>query len=271
MGPVIAWGTLAFAAFAGRSADSKVGAGDGQPPPGYKMVWSDEFNGTALDTNKWDHWLIGPRRDSINTADAVTVSNGTLTITTYTDADRHYTGMISTEGKFEPIYGYFEARIDFDDSPGRWTAFWMQTPTMGRPMGKPDKAGVEIDIVEHRSVDKQGGNIDGQAMANLHWDGYGRNHKQRGSPMFGSNLGKGFHIYALAWTPDAMKFYVDQEQVWAVTNPVSRTREFLILSSEVDASAWAGKPPEEGYGSRESSRTRMVVDYVRVYQRDPSP
>lgn len=236
------------------------------PPLGYSLVWSDEFNGQELNTNKWKHWLPGKRRDSVNVADAVALTNGELVITTYTSNKTHYTGMISTEGRYEPKYGYYEARILFQGTAGMWSAFWMQSPTMGKPVGDPGKAGVEIDIVEHRALDKERNLIAGKAIANIHWDGYGRQHKSRGSELFGKDLDSGFHLYGLEWTPQFMKFYVDHQLVWTVNDPVSRAPEFLILSSEVDDDAWAATIPESGYGSRTESRIRMVVDYVRVYQ-----
>ena len=125
--------------------------GHATPPVGYKLVWADEFDGPALDTNKWGYRQLGVRGDAINAADAVSISNGCLTITSYTVDKKHFTGMVSTAGLFEPIHGYWEARIKFQDTPGEWSAFWLQTPTMANPLSDPGKAGTEIDICEHRS------------------------------------------------------------------------------------------------------------------------
>ncbi len=50
-------------------------------------------------------------------------------------------------------------------------------------------------------------------------------------------------------------------------SPVSRRPQYIILSSEVHDRSWAGTVPAEGYGSLETSRTKMVVDYVRFYER----
>src|SRR5882724_8432926 len=53
------------------------------PPPGYTLVWSDAFTGSALDTNYWNI-LTGVYHDGTRTPNAIAVANGNLTITTYT-------------------------------------------------------------------------------------------------------------------------------------------------------------------------------------------
>lgn len=240
---------------------------------GWALVWEDEFDDTTLDSTKWIHWLPGARRDAINTADAVSVSGGVLTISTYTAAGQHYTGMISTQNQFQPAYGYIEARIDFDGSPGMWSAFWMQSPTMGNPLGDPETAGTEIDICEHRKVDGSGANIDGRVVGNIHWDGYGANHQSVGYNSGDLGLGTGYHIYGLEWTPTAQRFYIDGVLRWTQTTAVSQRSEFVILSSEVDdtSTTWAGPIPAAGYGSLATTVTKMKVDYVRIYKRAETP
>ena len=137
--------------------------GHAEPPPGYQLAWSDEFDGAQL--------------DATNVPEAVNVADGKLTITTYTEEGKHFTGMISTKGLYESAHGYWEARIDFDDSPGMWSAFWSQTPTIGNPIDDPAKAGMEIDFVEHRSHDHDGKGIAMTVNHTLHWNGYGRSTK----------------------------------------------------------------------------------------------
>lgn len=238
---------------------------DAAPPPGYRLDWADEFNGTTLDTNRWIHWLPGKRRSAINTADAVSVGNGMLSIATYTAGGKHYTGMISTQGKFEPVYGYFESRIRFCDSPGMWSAFWFQSPTMGRPVGDPAKAGLEIDVSDHCPCDKTGKPTANVTRHTLHWDGYGKDHKSKGVTTRDLGLGSGFHIYGFEWSKTEMKFYIDGQLTWSVKNPVSQAKEFIIFSSEIEDGGWTSHIPTGGYGDLRTTKTRMEVDYIRYY------
>jgi beta-glucanase (GH16 family) len=238
------------------------------PPEGYKLAWADEFDATSLDTNKWVHWLPGRRREAINVPEAVSVTNGCAIITSYTKAGQHFTGMISTKEMFEPVHGYWEARIRFEDSPGMWSAFWLQSPTMGRPVGDPGMAGIEIDICEHRVIDKEGRNIAAKIQHTLHWDGYGRSHKSKERMTSEMKLDEGFHIYGFEWTDSAYRFYVDGQLTWTVNEAISNAKEFAILSSEIKDGDWSGHVPADGYGGLSQSKTRMVIDYVRYYARE---
>lgn len=247
--------------------------GFASPPAGYYEVWGDEFNGTALDTTKWDYWLLGGRRDAVNVTNAVSVSGGYLTITTYTTNGTHYTAMVATDGTFRSRYGYWEASIKWGDTNGMWSAFWMQSPTMGTYLSDPVVSGSELDIVEHRSTDGgSNGDIINQVQNNIHWNGYGSSAASAGSGNVGSGLGSGFHTYGFLWTSSAYTLYVDGSNLrsWNFANnsvPISESTEWTILSSEVDdtSTTWAGQIPVSGYGNLGASTTKMTVDYVRYY------
>jgi beta-glucanase (GH16 family) len=242
------------------------------PGPGWQTLWADEFNGTSLDTSKWAV-ATGARRDAVNSASAVSVGGGNLTITTYTSSGTHYTGFIGTSSGLKATYGYFEASITFQDSPGEWSAFWDQSPTMGNPIGNPAVAGTEIDIDEHRVVDSGGANVSNKVISTIHWDGYGAYHQSVSSGLVnnpGSSLQGNFHLYGLEWSPAGYTFYLDDTPYWSTSQAVSHRSEFIYLTSEVQNNSWAGHIPTGGYGSLASSQTKMIVDYVRVWQKPVS-
>ena len=242
------------------------------------LTWSDEFDGSSLDSTRWADRASGPRHDGVLTPDAVSVGGGVLTIKTYTEGGTHYSGMISTYPRFEQAYGYFEARIKFHSTPGQWSSFWLQSPTIANPIGDPAGAGVEMDVVEHRArcvtapaptppaTCSPSSDISGRAQQALIWDGYGPESKSSvklTDPLPG--LGNdSWHTWALRWTPTELTFYYDGTPTWTQTRPISRQAQYMILSSEV-GEFFAGQIPAGGYGTRQTSTTNMQVDYVRVY------
>ncbi len=241
---------------------------------GWQLQFADEFNGTALDANNWSI-VTGYRRSATNSVDSVNVANGNLTLTTHTEAGKHYTGFVSGKNLFTATYGYWEARINFQDSPGMWSAFWMNSPTIGNPIGDPATAGTEIDIVEHRDTYSDGTDISNYTETNLHWDGYVQGvEKSKGSGWIynptATPLEGNFHLYAVQWDTSGYKFYIDGKQVWATAEALSRRSEFIYLTSEVANNSWAGTIPIGGYGDLATSTTKMTIDYVRVYQKPVS-
>lgn len=264
-----------------------------EPILGYVPTWSDEFTGNSLDSTKWRIEQMGYWRDAQTVPDAVSVANDYLTITTYTDQGIHYTApYVTTRDLFSQTYGYFEARIEFNSSPGMWSGFWMQSPTIGNPIGDPAVAGTEIDIIEHRAVEQfqqaDGSlsvptNVENVVHNAVHWDGYGADHKAVGhDTIFPTLSNGGFHTYGLEWGPTYYRFYFDDQPVWTFLDAISRRDQYILLSSEVqhglpdsgvpgtDPIYWAGPIPVGGYGSLADSTTTMNVDWVRAYARASS-
>lgn len=275
---LMAWAPVASAASGWQAPGTEARSAQAATPLG-PPTWSDEFDGSSLDPTRWSHRASGARFDGTLTPDAVSVGNGVLTIKTYTEAGQHYSGMISTQRRgsdgFEQTYGTFEARVKFHSSPGQWSAFWLQSPTIGSPIGDPASAGVETDIAEHRALCEAvpsptpcpaGADISNRTQRALIWDGYGADRKasvKLSDPLPG--LGNdSWHTFALRWTPTEMTFYYDGAEVWSTSGPISRRSQYIILSSEVGR-FFAGAIPAAGYGSREASSTNMQVDYVRVW------
>jgi len=221
----------------------------------YELVWSDEFDGTALDSHKWDYRGLGPRRDAVNVRDTVALDGeGHLVLSTKREGQAYHTAMISTQGKFETTFGYFEVRVKLQEQVGHWSAFWLQSPSLGKPLGDPAKAGTEIDVFEYLRKDGD------RVHHNLHWDGYSKeHHKHTGKTVTVPGLGGGWHTVGLLWTESEYVFYVDGRETWRSTEGVSHRDEYMILSLEVGK--WAGDI------AAATLPDHLYVDYVRVYQR----
>ena len=116
---------------------------------------------------------------------------GTLLLRTRKEGDRYTCGALDTKGKFEHAFGYYVTRLKMPRQPGHWPAFWLACPGVGQ-VGNEGRDGTEIDIVE---IPWRNGKV----TMNLHWDGYGKDHKTVGTtrPLM-PELTEGFHEYTFA-------------------------------------------------------------------------
>jgi beta-glucanase (GH16 family) len=230
------------------------------PLEDYVLVWHDEFDGDTLDETKWNHSRLGPRRDAVNVKDAISLDGeGHLHITTSRhvrdDGTIEYrTGMLDTHGKLDTTGGYFEARMKLQTQVGHWSAFWLQTPTMGQPLGDPATAGTEIDIMEYLC----NGRNRGRVHHTLHWDGYGEHHKSAHTLVDAPHVTEGFHTFGLLWTGDEYVFFIDGKETWRTDQAVSKRDQYMLLSLEVGK--WAGDIAEAELPDA------LIVDYVRVFK-----
>lgn len=222
----------------------------------WKLVWQDEFEGTKLDESKWNRLGDTKRRDGYwIREDAYLSGHGTLLLRTRKDGDRFTCGAVNTQGKFEHAFGYYVARCKMPRQPGHWPAFWMMCSGVGS-VGNGGRDGTEIDIVEIPWRD-------GKVTMNLHWDGYGADHKKAGTSLTLPELKEGFHDFGLLWASNEYVFYVDGKEVWrSQAGGVSQVPEYLKLTEEIGT--WAGDIRQAELPDY------FEVDYVRVYELNES-
>ena len=218
----------------------------------WKLIWHDEFDGARLDETNWNRLGDWKRRDGYWVKeDAYLSGQGTLLLRTRKDGDRFTCGAVDTKGKFEHTFGYYVARCKMPGQPGHWPAFWMMAPGVSK-VGDEGRDGTEIDIVEIPWRD-------GKITMNLHWDGYGKDHKKAGTSLTRAGLTAGFHDYGLLWTPTEYVFYVDGTEVWrSQAGGVSQVPEHLLLTEEIGT--WGGDIRKAALPDY------FEVDYVRVYE-----
>ena len=250
-----------------------------QPPGGkWTLVWNDEFSGadgSSPDSSKWTYdtggkgWGNQELEYYTKRKENARIEKGNLVITTrretYTGADgvtRDYTSArLKTQGLFAQAYGRFEARIKIPEGQGMWPAFWMlgeDIPSAGWP-----KCG-EIDIMEN--VGKEPGTVHGS----LHGPSTAGSTSDLTSIFnlpAGQNFADDFHLYAIEWEPDMVRFYVDSNlyatfnsSQWPAGGKWVFDHPFFIILNLAVGGNWPGSP---------DASTRfpqsMLVDYVRVY------
>jgi beta-glucanase (GH16 family) len=240
-----------------------------QPRAGWSLAWSDEFaqaDGSSPDPAKWAFdvgatgW--GNRELQYYTArtDNVRVEHGQLVIEARAEnylGSPYSSGRLKTQGKWSWTYGRIEARIKIPGTQGIWPAFWMLGTTARWP------AGGEIDIMEN--IGREPGVVHGT----VHGPGYSGG-SGIGGPFSlpgGRAFADDFHVYAVEWTPDDIKWFVDDSQYFRVTPArlpagtrwVFDQPQFLLLNVAVGGN-WPGYPDAATVLPQ-----RMLVDYVRVY------
>lgn len=239
----------------------------GTPPPtGWTLAWSDEFNGTALDTSKWNIEVNGngggnnelqyytARQENIR------VTGGELVIEARREAymGKQYTsGRITTQNKASWQFGRIESRMKIPTGKGTWPAFWMLGNSISS-VGWP--ASGEIDIMEH---------INSEAVVHgtIHWSDQNNVYANYGGPS-GSLDYSQYHVYAVEWDTSAIRWYVDGNKYHEVNiaGGINGTSEFqspfFLLFNLAVGGNWPGSPD----GSTVFPN-RMQVDYVRVYRK----
>lgn len=267
----------------------------------WKLVWNDEFDGTALDESKWNYRLnFWGYRSPAFTTEGVDVSDGTLKINLLRKGNDFCSAHLQTGGltfdnprdatskKFWPFgakdkfkfmhkYGYYEIRCRLPKCDGWHCAFWLQSPSIGAHPD-PAVAGVECDIMENYRQHKYGTMVCGCG-----WGGYGAEGKWAGHYEFSfEETEDGWHNYAVHWNPDGYTFYADGKIVGKQMAPecaVSQVEQFLLVTTEchgynrvfkaqgeageVTKGCCAGAPVPELFEAKLPDV--FEVDYVRVF------
>jgi beta-glucanase (GH16 family) len=224
----------------------------------WKLAWHDEFDGTTLDTKKWTA-VDGRRRADWWSPKAISLNGqGQLVMTVLRDGDKLLSGCVRTAGKFEHAFGYYVARMQFNKQQGHWTAFWLINMNAAKVNSNGDgRDGTEIDVMEKPWLDDR-------VAHNLHWAGYGKDHKTAGKISKVPGILEGFHTFGVLWLPDQYVFYIDGKETWRSTaGGICKAPLHIRVSDEIGP--WGGdikkaKLPDS-----------CLVDYVRVYDLTPAP
>jgi beta-glucanase (GH16 family) len=249
---------------------------DTLPATGWELVWQDEFDGAAGTLPSADRWVAdvggdgwGNGQYEFDTARAENASldgEGHLAITARREqygGNDYTSARLTTRGRLERAYGRFEARIQQPVGRGMWPAFWMLGTDVGTA-GWP--ACGEIDIMEHR------GQIPAIIRGSLHGPGYsGGQNVGREHAVSGVKLSDDFHVYAVEWEPERVRFLMDDTVFFEATPALLPAGKkwvydhpfFLILNLAVGG-GYVG-PPDSSTVFPQTMR----VDYVRVYTRAP--
>lgn len=246
-------------------------------PKGYTLVWQEEFNADRLnggkpalpDMKRWWYeaaepgWVNNELQTYVDggfrgTDTVAAIYDGTLKIIARKSGNAILSARINTNESW--TYGYFEARLRVPGGKGTWPAFWM----MPRDFKQWPLDG-EIDIMEYV------GYRPNVVQSSIHTQAY--NHVQRTEKTATKaiqNAETEFHIYAVEWTADYIKGFVDGEEYFRFDNDEAGNKHtwpfnvpFYLKLNLAWGGDWGGSQ-----GVDESKLPAVYeIDYVRVYQR----
>jgi beta-glucanase (GH16 family) len=251
---------------------------------GWNLTFSDEFNGTSLDSTKWIttypgggqtaggnnelQWYVNnaftfPAPGSGGYLRINTAKTNTVNSQCYTGTCIYTSGLIDSYGKFSQAYGYWEMRAQLPAGQGLWPAFWLLP--YSSPMTWPQS--YEIDAFE---VGYGGGSTMNPLLQTaFHW---GNMTQQAYNQISASGLSSGFHTYAVDWEPGSIAYYLDGSQIWQVTSNVPSNPAFVLANLAIGDYAWSmiGTPTSAVDSQIANNQVPMLIDYIRVYQKSSS-
>jgi beta-glucanase (GH16 family) len=258
-----------------------VSAAQADPPPadpGYAWVqtFGDDFNGSVLDSTKWNtcYWWVAPDGGCTSSGNNelewyrpanVSVAGGLLdlrakkeTVLAADGRTYNYTsGMVSTGRtssllsdplKYEFKYGYLEIRAKPPAGTGLWPAFFTFASSQAWPP--------EVDAMEMR-----GDQPTTMYLSSHYTDSTGAV-KRTGTTLTGTNWTSGFHTYAIDWRPGALYFYVDGVARWYTLDPMAIPQEpMYVLANLAVGGTFAGSPDR-----KTKFPADFLIDWIKVWQ-----
>lgn len=256
------------------------------PTREWVLVWADEFGGEDLDYTKWEkeenNYGGGNYERQAYRTDAkyCFVEGGNLNIAVYRDphttsdgkTQPYSSARIRTRKRGDWTYGRFEVRAKMPKGQGIWPAVWM-LPTESTYGGWA--ACGEVDIIESR------GSAVHETTGALHFgDAWPDNtHVAHSYPFPKQDAAEAFHVYALEWSAEEIKWYVDGDlcktrtkDEWfseaAKENPLAPFDQpfHLIVNVAVDGRFFEETDQRADALPPDAFPQTLQIDYIRVFQ-----
>jgi beta-glucanase (GH16 family) len=264
-----AWAVIIFFLFAGET----------HAQGNWNIVWSDEFNGTAINPKNWtfetgnnNGWGNMEREYyTRNAGNAHVDGNGLLHITalqqsmggfSFTSARMKSQGLYIT-----PTYGRLQWRAALPAGVGMWPALWLlgsdypsvPWPTCG-----------EIDVVENHGDNPTfvQGSLHSGASAVSEINFTKTFNFPQGDPNGSSTTN--FHIYELDWSATSISWLVDGATYETRSGGAPFNQPFFFIMNLAVGGDYTGTTNDGNIIASNTFPKEMIVDYVRVYeQTDP--
>ena len=239
---------------------------------GWKLSFSDEFNGPALN---WDNWYVpswqGPERRKY-----AFVQDGNLHIRCDWNKDHTSLDTCALHTRKSFAFGYFEARVRFTKNSGWWAAFWLYGLSNSNPMYD----GCEVDIFEdyYTRSDKPEGPHRGLLDHNLHVY-LGTTLKSWNYQSWIPGSLDEFHTIGCKYTPFEISYYMDGKLMKIAER--SNHSSYQTVTFDAFTHCFPTRPLEAIFSGNVMRPTNLwgkkdttgfvfpedfLVDWVRIYE-----
>jgi len=241
-------------------------------PGSWTLIFSDEFNLDFVNKSKWNVCVSSksrPPRTNLPPLDDwwwvkenVRLDNGKLILEgRKIDWNTMHVGCMNTRDKYEPTYGFLEAKIKIPDtSKSIMTALWLNSENMlnwGEPGEGTANDGAEIDVFETAWINDSTKSV-------VHVDGYHPDTHQANTKQWSAEglHNGGFHIFGIKWSPDSLEIYYDGMLKTNYTNQkwIPHVKEYFIVSTGASFVDGDFKNQEKGLLSE------AEVEYIRFFK-----
>lgn len=246
-------------------------------PEGYSLVWSDEFNGSSINSSNWNYEIgdgtdyglkagWGNKELQLYTNDSENsgiVNDGdasSLYIKALSDGAGGFSSAKLTTNRLVSVrFGRVEVRAKMPKGQGMWPAIWM----LGDNIDQIDWPGCgEMDLAEVI------GNEPSKLYSTVHYTDKDNSHTevQETYELIDGTFNDAYHVFSLDWTPEYLTFTVDGilvSQVPIEADMKEFLRSFYLVLNVAVGGNWPGSPD----ASTDFPQT-MYVDYVRVFEKN---
>jgi beta-glucanase (GH16 family) len=227
------------------------------PPAAYRLAWSDEFNGSAVDTAKWQY-RTDSKLWSTQLPANVGVADGNLVLTLKKEdaGGMHYTGGgIISKRTFQ--YGYYECRFRIDAGEGWHSSFWLMKYDGAGGTGTTT-AELELDVIENDSIHPESYSTTTHKWPPPH---LALGHKEITTTALSS-----FRVYGCEYTREKVNYFLDDKLVQTVDVSGLPQGELNIWLTSIAANLGHTTKVDDG-----RLPGHIYYDYVHFYTKEQRP
>jgi len=238
-----------------------------------ELIFSDDFNGSVIDSARWNtsqtwgpdliinnelQYYVDTQSNADSGFNPFSFDGESLIISAIETPENlqavandqpYLSGVLTTAGKFDMTFGYIEARMDFPAGTGLWPAFWMLSSEFEDL--KPQLFIAEVDGGKPSSIfhNYNYHDADGNLRSPGQWQ------------VTHEDFAEGFHTLGVSWKAEELLFYIDGEARYRIVGESVSNQAMYLIANLAVGGIWTGAPD-----STTTFPAELKIDYIRAYR-----